>query len=200
MPGFLFLETSLLLFAACLWGVSQHSMPSKQTIVPRLYCVETSQHLRLLKSFASARQQATGSGGTSLTCTHTLSFAYTASMGNQCIERTVGLHAVLLTVLFLWVTWQTGFEGETNASTVPVAFFPHFLKGNCFFKQLDIYGFSSHCSKLTRWPVKDLNRKASLTLLSSERNRMPHLLLKPQGWLFCDVPAAQRTKCIHTLV
>lgn len=127
MPGFLYLETSLLLFATLRHEPTFRATQNKQSFPG--FSV-SKQHLRLLLSSVSARQQATDSGETFLTHphTHTLSPLHALWAWETWAQTKQSDCTVLLTVLFLWAKRQVGFEGKTNVFTVLLAFSPHFLK------------------------------------------------------------------------
>lgn len=115
MPGFLFLETSLLLLATKTNSSSQalmcRNLTTSEASTELWQCQTTGDRLRGDIPHAHTHSPL-----------HTL-WAWETWAQTKQLDCTV-----LLTVLFLWAKWQVGFEGKTNASTVPLAFSPHFLK------------------------------------------------------------------------
>ncbi len=189
--------------------MSPHSVPPKQTVVPRLYCVETSQHLRLLKSSASARQQATDSGGGHPSCaqTHTLTNTHSASHTLWAWETWVQREqldcTVLLTELFLWATCQVGFEGQDECLYCPPGLLSTLPKGNCPLSSLMSMAspYSAAPHTMASWRSKQERQPDSSLLREKQSPLTPLTLLwKPKGWLFCYSSPAQRTNCIRTLV
>lgn len=128
-----------------LWGETPHSVPPKQTIVPRLHCVEISAAFEKRHTHTH-----TGNLGTEKKNCWTVRCCWQ----HYSCERhgRLALKARRMPLLSPWPSLHTSWRKLS-------------------FKQFDVYGLSLQCSKCTRWPVEDPNRKASRTPLSSERNR-----------------------------
>lgn len=103
-----------------LWGVSLHSVPPK---------INNSSQMLLCRNFTTSEAseqlcqcQTAGDrlrGGIPHTQTHTHWDSHTLRAWETWAQREQLDCTMLLTALFLWGTCQVGFEGKTNASTVP---------------------------------------------------------------------------------
>lgn len=160
-----------------------------------------------LKSHASARQQATDSGGTSLVRTHTHAHLHTQPhlhCEHEKPEHTENSWAIDGTadsaipvsdmVSCLWRQDECLYCPPGLLFTLP--------KGNCLLSSLMSMA-SPHCAANSHdgsWRSKQESRRTPLSLERNRALRPPRLPLKPQGWLSCYFSPAHRPKCIHTLV
>lgn len=130
--------------------------------------------------------------------THTHSLTHTVSMGNLGTERTVGLYVCCWQHYSCEQHVRLALKARRMPLLSPLAFSPHFLKGNCLLSSLMSMASPHRAANAQDGQLKIQTGKPAGPL---SLQRETELLWKPQGWLFCYFsPVKRRTKCTHTLV